>query len=154
LVYKIIAVGAPAYQDLTTLRHENKRALAIAKMMYNAKAKRRHELLDGLTPILALVDEFAKSSFRYAVHCNTNGKVEHLVFLLIRTQPDSTKLARRFNSITLMDCTYKTNRFGMPLLHIIGRMGLNTFFSIAFIFLEWGGRGFIQMGIAPSMYSV
>jgi hypothetical protein len=90
LVYKILAVGAPSCQDLTTLRQENKHALAIAKTMCNAKAKRRHELLDGLTPVLALVDELAESSFRYAVHATPMAKLNVWFFCssgLNRTQP-------------------------------------------------------------------
>lgn len=103
MLYKIIVAGALARQVLTALCQRNKHTLAIAKMVYNAKAKRRRKLLDGRSSIHALVDELAKSSFRYTVHCNTNGMVELLFF----AHPDSTKLARRFNSVTFMDCTYK-----------------------------------------------
>src|SRR3954452_19142819 len=35
-----------------------------------------------------------------------------------------------------MDCTYKTNRFHMPLLDILGSTGLNRTFFAAFIFLS------------------
>ena len=35
-----------------------------------------------------------------------------------------------------MDCTYKTNRFNMPLLSIIGITSLGTNFWVAFCFLR------------------
>ena len=35
-----------------------------------------------------------------------------------------------------MDCTYKTNRFHMPLLDILGSTSLNRIFFAAFIFLS------------------
>ena len=35
-----------------------------------------------------------------------------------------------------MDCTYKTNRFHMPLLDILGSTGLNHTFFTAFVFLS------------------
>ena len=49
--------------------------------------------------------------------------------------PDSTDLARHFNFVIIGDSTYDTNRYGMPLLHLIGRTGLNTSFSIGCVFL-------------------
>jgi hypothetical protein len=38
--------------------------------------------------------------------------------------------------VVLLDCTYKTNKFDMPLLHIIGVDGLNQSFTIAICFLD------------------
>ena len=35
-----------------------------------------------------------------------------------------------------MDCTYKTNRFGMPLLHVVGLTSVYTSFSVCFVFLR------------------
>ncbi|KAI9917832.1 hypothetical protein PsorP6_012944 [Peronosclerospora sorghi] len=45
-------------------------------------------------------------------------------------------LAKCLSSVVLLDKTYKTNRFRMPLFHVIGRTGLNTSFSVCFIFLS------------------
>jgi hypothetical protein len=42
----------------------------------------------------------------------------------------------RYHDIALADNTYKTNRFKMPLLHIIGITPLDTHFSAAFCFLS------------------
>jgi MULE transposase domain len=36
--------------------------------------------------------------------------------------------------LPLMDCTYKTNRFGMPLLDIVGITATNTTFYVGFAF--------------------
>ena len=35
-----------------------------------------------------------------------------------------------------MYCTYKTNRFGMPLLHMVGLTSVYTSFSACFVFLR------------------
>jgi hypothetical protein len=37
--------------------------------------------------------------------------------------------------VILMDCTYRTNRFNMPLLNIVGVTGMNTTIHIAQVFL-------------------
>jgi hypothetical protein len=38
--------------------------------------------------------------------------------------------------LLLIDCTYKTNRFGMPLLDIVGITATNTAFYVGFAFLS------------------
>src|SRR5579871_2251040 len=38
--------------------------------------------------------------------------------------------------ILLMDCTYRTNKYKLPLLHILGCTNLQTFFSAGFCFLH------------------
>ena len=35
-----------------------------------------------------------------------------------------------------MDCTYRTNKYKLPLLHILGCTNLQTFFSAGFCFLS------------------
>ena len=35
-----------------------------------------------------------------------------------------------------MDCTYKTNRYCLPLLEIVGVTSTNLTFSVAFVYLE------------------
>ena len=35
-----------------------------------------------------------------------------------------------------MDCTYKTNRYKMPLLDIVGVTALNTSFHVGFCFVD------------------
>ena len=42
----------------------------------------------------------------------------------------------RYHSVLLMDCTYKMNKFKMPLLHIIRMTSFNTTFSSCFAFLK------------------
>lgn len=44
------------------------------------------------------------------------------------------KLASRYNHVVLMDGRYKTNRYWVPLLHIIGMTALNTTFTLASCF--------------------
>jgi hypothetical protein len=48
----------------------------------------------------------------------------------------SVKLIQRYNTVFLMDCTYQTNRYGMPLLNIVGVTCTNTTFNAAFAFIS------------------
>ena len=43
---------------------------------------------------------------------------------------------RQWPDVVLLDCTYKTNRFGMPLLNICGSAGNNKTHIICGVFLS------------------
>ncbi|XP_026398983.1 PKS-NRPS hybrid synthetase CHGG_01239-like isoform X2 [Papaver somniferum] len=50
--------------------------------------------------------------------------------------PESLQLVLGFHSVLIVDCTYKTNRFGSPLLRIAGVTSTGKLFTVAFIFME------------------
>src|SRR5437763_12432875 len=58
--------------------------------------------------------------------------VTQLFFAYLR----SVQLFQQYPSVVLLDCTYKTNRFKMPLLIIIGTTCLNLSYYTAFCFLR------------------
>ena len=76
----MIAAGVPARQLLTSLRQEDPASLAIARTIYNAKSKRRRVILDGRTPIQALMDELESDEFYRALECSGDGSVKRLFF--------------------------------------------------------------------------
>jgi hypothetical protein len=50
-------------------------------------------------------------------HCvDVSGRLTRLAFTNFTK---AVQLTRRFGMVLTMDCTYKTNRFKMPLLHIV-----------------------------------
>ena len=50
--------------------------------------------------------------------------------------PQSLSLAKKYTTIFLLDCTHKTNKYKLPLLHIVGVNGSSLSFSVAFCFLS------------------
>jgi hypothetical protein len=50
--------------------------------------------------------------------------------------PASIELLRDYPEVILMDCIYKTNHFGMPLLVVVGVTPLLTTFYAAIVFLR------------------
>ena len=58
-------------------------------------------------------------------------RITHLFFIY----PESITLLQRYSDVLLIDCTYKTNWFHLPLLDIVGSTGLNTIFYAGYIFL-------------------
>ncbi|XP_028113459.1 PKS-NRPS hybrid synthetase CHGG_01239-like [Camellia sinensis] len=54
---------------------------------------------------------------------------------LFWAHPVSLELLRAFPHVLIMDCTYKTNRYRLPLLEIIGVTSTDLTFSVAFAYL-------------------
>ena len=54
---------------------------------------------------------------------------------LFWTHPDSVKLLNAFNIVLMMDSTYKTNRYRMPLFEVVGATSTWLTFSVAFMLL-------------------
>ena len=52
------------------------------------------------------------------------------------THHDSVKLLNAFNIVLLMDSTYKTNKYRLPLLEIVGVTSTGLTFSVAFVLLS------------------
>ncbi len=61
-----------------------------------------------------------------------DGRVTAVLFV----HPDSLAYLRTYPELLLLDCTYKTNKYGMPLLDIIGVDAVQRSFCIAFAFLS------------------
>jgi hypothetical protein len=102
------------------------------RVLYNEAAAMRAEFLDGRPPIVALIDELTAADYICHVRKNADGAVSGLFY----THKESVKLAKRFCSVFVMDCTYKTNRFGMPLLNIVGITSTFSTFNAGFAFLR------------------
>ncbi|CAB4430672.1 unnamed protein product [Rhizophagus irregularis] len=108
--------GHPIARRLTESQQETVAAITVAA---------------GHTPIQALMDELKEGDFIYEYECDNAGCVTHLFF----AHNDSIALTRQYSSVLIMD-TYKTNKFKMPLLNIVGITSFNTTFYSCFIFIK------------------
>ncbi|XP_038680967.1 uncharacterized protein LOC119981899 [Tripterygium wilfordii] len=71
----------------------------------------------------------------YIFESQTNVVTNELEDLFF-AHPGSLERWRAFPHVLLMDSTYKTNRYKMPLLEIVGATATNMTFCIAFVFLH------------------
>ncbi|CAG8490265.1 9399_t:CDS:2 [Acaulospora morrowiae] len=131
-IRQMSAAGIHPREMLSTLHQSNPNLTAISKTIYNVRDKIRRDNLQGRTSIQALLDKLKEGSFEYDFQCSENGHLTHLFF----AYPISIVLIKTYSSVLLMDCTYKTNKFIMPLLHIIGMTSFNITFSSCFAFLK------------------
>lgn len=64
----------------------------------------------------ALFDEIQANGYHFQYRCDETSSISHLLF----AHPKSVALLRQFHAVLQFDCTYKTNKFGRPLLVCTG----------------------------------
>ncbi|KAG5541196.1 hypothetical protein RHGRI_021152 [Rhododendron griersonianum] len=129
--------GIPPRQILSSLRQSNPKLQAVSKTIYNTKGKIQKDNLAGRTMIQALFEELCQGDFTFDVAYDQNGHLTHLFF----AHPSSSILTKSYTNVFVMDCTYKTNKYKVPLLDIIGVSSFNSSFYSCFAFLEKEGEG-------------
>ncbi|KAL3528953.1 hypothetical protein ACH5RR_008275 [Cinchona calisaya] len=120
--------------DLLKAKIPNSKVLA--RDIYNIKRKIIIDSLDGHSIIQLLFEELGKTEFMFDVKRDEEGHLTHWFF----AHPTSIRLSKSYSNVFVMDCTYKTNRYKMPLLEIIGITSFNTSFNSCFAFLSKEGH--------------
>ena len=69
-------------------------------------------------------------------HCHRVKEGEDVIRDVFQAHPDSVKLLNVFHYVVVIDSTYKTNRYRLPLLEIVGMTPTSLTFSVAFVFME------------------
>jgi len=107
-------------------------SLATWQDIYNRVAEIRRDTREGQSPIQALANQLDKEGFWSRIQFAPDGRVTAVLF----AHPDSLAYLRAYPELLLLDCTYKTNKYGMPLLDMIGVDAAQRSFCIAFAFLS------------------
>lgn len=105
----------------------------VAQDIYNIRKELCWENLKGKRPIEALLEELQKGQYIFHYKTDSINRITHLFF----AHPKSVEMLNLYPDLVLLDCTYKTNRFKLPLLNIVGSTCLNTTFYIAFYFFKY-----------------
>ncbi|XP_022003107.2 uncharacterized protein LOC110900526 [Helianthus annuus] len=118
---------------LSTLKKQNEKNVSVLKIIYNVRYKFRKTEQAGRTPMQNLMYILQSKGyvFDYHVHDITN-ELEELFFV----HPTSLTIWQTFPNVVLMDATYKTNKYNLPFLEIVGVTSTNKTFSIAFVFMN------------------
>ncbi|CAG8971729.1 hypothetical protein HYALB_00007209 [Hymenoscyphus albidus] len=121
--------------------------------IYNLNASFKREQRHGLSPNDALIQHLTDNKIHFKINVTSENRTQHLFI----AYPQSIQLAQTNQDVVLVDNTYKTNKFQMPLLHMIGVTSSGLTFSIGFCFLPgetqedfiWGFQCFQELGINP-----
>lgn len=120
----------------TYLRQTSSGTLATRQDIYNTIAAVRRDACEGQSPIQALADQLFKEGFWSQFQTSPDGRVIAVFF----AHPDSLAYLRAYPNTLLLDCTYKTNKYNMPLLDMVGVDASQRSFCIAFAFLSGEGE--------------
>ncbi|XP_062020976.1 protein FAR1-RELATED SEQUENCE 6-like [Rosa rugosa] len=131
-VEQMSRAGIKPRQILSSLRQSNPDLLAVSRNIYSKTAQFRRESLGGGSIIQALLDELGGAGFSHNVKYDHSGHLTHLFF----AHPTSIELTKSYFNVFVMDCTYKTNKYKMPLLEIVGVSSFNTSFYSCFVFMQ------------------
>ncbi|KAL2896106.1 Protein FAR1-RELATED SEQUENCE 5 [Bienertia sinuspersici] len=102
------------------------------KHVYNYREKIRWERLDGHNPAQQVLHEVVQRGYVYWTATDMDG----CICQLFCANPTSLQLFHTWPYVVGMDSTYKTNRYNMPLVEIIGVTPCNNNFLIGYALLQ------------------
>jgi hypothetical protein len=109
-------VGIKPSQAITYLRETTTTPLQPYDI-YNLNASFKREQRHGLSTNDALIQHLHNTRIHFKINITQNNRTQYLFI----AYPQSIKLAQTNQDVVLVDNTYKTNKFDMPLLHMIGK---------------------------------
>ena len=86
----------------------------------------------GGRSIVQEVFKLADKENTFIRYTSSNNSIENIFW----TPNISRSLASTFHTVFMLDCTYKTNRYKLPLLHIVGVTSTDISFSAGFALLS------------------
>jgi hypothetical protein len=131
---KVRAFGGQglAPKDIICIVHkEFVNSHSMANEIYNELGTAQAEELRSHRPIETLVELISYTNYFNKVRLV--GDVVNCVFFMHQS---SVNMCQTFCIVFLLDCTYKTNKFGMPLLNVVGIMWTYATFNAGFDFLH------------------
>jgi len=102
------------------------------KQIYNVRYRYKRSLRGSRTELQQLMVMLEHDKYIYFSRCVDESEV---VSDLFWTHLDVVKLLNSFNIVFLMDNTYKTNKYWLSLLEIVGVTSTRLTFSAVFAFL-------------------
>lgn len=124
--------GIRPTEILTSLKQEDDNVRLIRKDIHNIISKEEKKRTSRKTFMQHFFEHLEIQKFDSNLEVNADGNVTHL----FATHPKSLHLLKDYNKTFVLDCTYKTNRYQLPLLMIVGMTATNSTFVAAFALLD------------------
>jgi hypothetical protein len=120
-------------QALTDLKAKFKTCIATYDDMHNLQKVAFQKERNGLCATQAMLEVIESAQMP---HKFCKDPVSKELQIVLVTDPMAIVLAQEYGQVLLMDCTYKTNKYNYPLLHIVSHTGAGTTFTVAFGFMK------------------
>ncbi|XP_028119767.1 protein FAR1-RELATED SEQUENCE 5-like [Camellia sinensis] len=119
---------------LVTLKQRDALNVSTLKTIYNVRHRNRVVQRAGRSQMQHLLGELAKYNY---IERHRSEESTMTMTDLFWAHPTSLDLFRSFSRILIMDYTYKTNRYRLHLLEIVGVTSTEMTFSVAFAYLQY-----------------
>ncbi|KAJ0127445.1 Uncharacterized protein HZ326_29452 [Fusarium oxysporum f. sp. albedinis] len=131
MVKKLVLAGVEQRQIKTFLL-QNTDALFIDSDLSNCISRAKQDLANGQSHMVALLQHLDSQGFWSRHLIGKDYRLQSIIF----AHPGSIQFARSYPEVLIVDCTYKTNKYRMPLLDIVGVDATGSTFCIAFAYLS------------------
>ena len=145
-----LSTSGTAPRDIQTYLRQNSNTIATRQDIYNRISESKRQLRNGQSTMHAFAKEMEKEGFWYKIQVDTSSRATAILF----AHPKSLEYLKAYPDLLLLDCTYNTNTYKMPLLDCIGVDACERSFCIAFAFLsgETEGEYFWVLSQLRSIY--
>ncbi|XP_057496891.1 uncharacterized protein LOC130781651 isoform X1 [Actinidia eriantha] len=118
---------------LVTLKQRDALNATTMKTIYDAHYRYKFVEKARRSQMQLLLDQLVQ--YKY-IERHRSCENSEIVTDLFWAHPVGLELLRAFPRVLIMDCTYKTNRYRLPLLEIVGVTSTEMTFSVAFTYLQ------------------
>jgi len=117
---------------LTNLKKKRQESMTNINQVYNERHKFKKAKRGDLTEMQFLTSKLKENKYVYFIREKCESQTIQDIFW---THPTSVKLFNNFPTTLIMDSTYKTKFYKMPLFEIIGVTSTDMTYSIGFSFM-------------------
>lgn len=118
---------------MTHLKQKNPDSVTTMKQVYNVRERLKKDIRGPRSEIQQLMKMLVGKKYFFKTR-NEDGCDS--ISDIFWAHPESVKLFNTFPTVLLLDSTYKTNRYGMPLLEIVGVTSTDMTYSVGFAYLS------------------
>ncbi|KAJ1393023.1 OTU domain [Sesbania bispinosa] len=136
---------------LLTLKDHNVHNVTTIKQIYNARTAFRKSERGPRTELQHLMNLMEHDNYLY---WHRRAETSDVVRDIMWAHPDAVKLLNLFHIVLIIDTTYKTNKYRLPLLEIAVVTSIELTFSVAFAYLEHFGLMNAIQSVFPSSYNL
>jgi len=119
---------------LTNLKQSNKESVTTIKQVYSVRPRWRKGQRGDMTELQYLISKLVEHQYVYYTRCNSEETTLEDIFF---AHLESIKLLNTFPTVLVMDSTYKTNNYRMPLFEVVGCTSTKMAYSVGFAFLHF-----------------
>lgn len=133
------------------MREQGITSFATRQDIQNCISQTRRDICEGQSTIHALITQLNNEGFWSRIQFDDNRRVTGVLF----AHTQSLAYLEAYPDVLLLDCTYMTNKYNMPLLELIGFDACQRSFCIAFAFLSGETEGDYEwvLGQLQSLYT-